>query len=123
MKQNFISQQIVSSFSDLEKQAAYQVFCGAIRADGKVTEQELALLTEIRQQLLIYDSDVIASRKLSEEDITRVLKNLPDFKKLYIIKFIAMLCLSDNEVHPFEAGFVNYIAEKIGAPIEQFNSI
>lgn len=106
----------IQSFTNEEKQATYQVFCGVIKADGVVVQAENNMLSELRKLFNITDEHVINSRKYSIEDIVNIHRNMQDLKKMFLIKYMAQLCFVDGTVHPEEESLVFNYAKLINCP-------
>ena len=115
MRLSIIDRQIISSFTSAEKQAIYQVLCAAVKIDGKVDDREMQVLSEIVDTLQITEGEIINSR-IHQDSSFSVLQNMPDIKKPYVMKFVALICLADGQADPKEVAFVSWLAQEIKAP-------
>lgn len=112
----FYDKMALSQLTSLEKQSLYQLLCAAMVVDGNRDPREMAVINEVKQLTGMTASDLEASRKLTEPVMTSCLRNMEDFKKMYVGKFIAQVVLADGVVSDIEEKFFYYLHDKLGLP-------
>lgn len=109
-------EQVLSLFSSLEKQSLYQVVCAATLTDGTRNAYEKAAIKEIVEVIKLTDTEMQASRRLTNNIMIDTLRNMSQMKKMYVGKFMAMVMLADNAVSPQDEAFFNYMARTLELP-------
>ena len=112
----FYDKMALSQLTSLEKQSLYQLLCAAMIVDGQRDSREMAVINEVVQLTRMTSSDLEASRKLTEPVMASCLRNMEDFKKMYVGKFIAQVMLADGVVSDIEEKFFYYLHDKLGLP-------
>ena len=106
----------LSQFTSIEKQSMFQLLCGAMMIDGKRDSSEVAIINEISRIMNFTVEEHQASRSLSAETMTKVLRNMDDFKKIYVAKFMAQVILADGIVTSKEEQFFIYMKDMLQLP-------
>lgn len=109
-------EQVLSLFSSLEKQSLYQVVCAATPTDGTRNAYEKAAIKEIVEVIKLTDTEMKASRRLTNNIMIDTLRNMSQMKKMYVGKFMAMVMSADNAVSPQDEAFFNYMARTLELP-------
>jgi uncharacterized membrane protein YebE (DUF533 family) len=106
----------ISQFSSLEKECIYQVVCAAMIVDGEKDPKELQLLNDIVNVIGLTPSERAASRSLDEPTMTRTIRNMDEFKRAYVGKFIAQMLLADEKITQKEQLFFDYLVNRLNLP-------
>ena len=75
-------EQVLSLFSSLEKQSLYQVVCAATPTDGTRNAYEKAAIKEIVEVIKLTDTEMQASRRLTNNIMIDTLRNMSQMKKM-----------------------------------------
>lgn len=116
MNTNHFDQNQNSPYTSLERQSLYQILCATMIIDGERDPRELALINKLNRLLGITTADIEASRRLSEPEMTRCLRNMDFAKKAYLGKFIAQVILADGKITPIEERFFYAMKQRLGLP-------
>lgn len=116
MDLTYFDRMALANFTPLEKQSLYQLFCAAMIVDGQRDSRELALIAEVNKIIGITTTDIEASRRLSEPEMTSCLRNMNSLKKAYVGKFVAQVVLADGVITQREEQFFYYMKNKLGLP-------
>lgn len=116
MDLTYFDRMALANFTPLEKQSLYQLLCAAMIVDGQRDSRELALIAEVNKIIGITATDIEASRRLSEPEMTSCLRNMNSLKKAYVGKFVAQVVLADGVITQREEQFFYYMKNKLGLP-------
>jgi uncharacterized tellurite resistance protein B-like protein len=116
MDLTYFDRMALANFTPLEKQSLYQLLCAAMIVDGQRDSRELALIAEVNKIIGITTTDIEASRRLSEPEMTSCLRNMNSLKKAYVGKFVAQVVLADGVITQREEQFFYYMKNKLGLP-------
>lgn len=105
-------------FSSLEKQSLYQVMCAVAQIGGHHMTQKENHIYEVMSIVGITSDDQEMSRSLSEPQMTSILKQMDDVKKLYFAKFVSITGLLGG-LSEKETMFINWLYSQINVPIEE----
>ena len=113
MDLTYFDRMALANFTPLEKQSLYQLLCAAMIVDGQRDSRELALIAEVNKIIGITTTDIEASRRLSEPEMTSCLRNMNSLKKAYVGKFVAQVVLADGVITQREEQFFYYMKNKL----------
>ena len=111
MDLTYFDRMALANFTPLEKQSLYQLLCAAMIVDGQRDSRELALIAEVNKIIGITTTDIEASRRLSEPEMTSCLRNMNSLKKAYVGKFVAQVVLADGVITQREEQFFYYMSK------------
>lgn len=94
MNLSIIEKNIIPTlYISIEKQSIYQVLC-AVRNIGKHDmESKEDVINEVMNIMGFTEQERIASRKLTQQQMTQALQKMSDEKKIYFAKFISNVAL------------------------------
>lgn len=107
---------VLSSFTSKEKQAFYQLLCGAMIIDGDRDPREKAVIEKAMENVGLSDAERQASREWSTDEQLDVLKAMDDTKKIMLGKYMAQVILADGKVAPIEERWFNMILQLLEIP-------
>ena len=116
MELSIFDKMALSQFSSLEKECIYQVVCAAMIVDGEKDPRELQLLDDIVHIIGLNQSEIVASRSLDEATMSRIIRNMEEFKRMYVGKFIAQMLFVDEKVTQREQMFFDYLVNRLNLP-------
>lgn len=107
---------VLSSFTSKEKQAFYQLLCGAMIIDGDRDPREKVVIERAMENVGLSDAERQASREWSTDEQIEVLKAMDDTKKIMLGKYMAQVILADGRVAPIEERWFNMILQLLEIP-------
>ncbi len=107
---------VLSSFTSKEKQAFYQLLCGAMIIDGVRDPREIAVIEKAMQMVGLTDSERQESRKSTTEEQIAVMRAMDNSKKVMLGKWMAQVILADKEVAQIEDRWFNYMLNLLNIP-------
>lgn len=116
MELSVFDKMVTSLYTSLEKQSIYQLLCAAMNVDGIRDKREIAVIEEVVKLIGLSDVERVASRSIDANQMTEILRNMGDSKKLYLGKFLANVIIADGMVEKKEEIFFNYMCQTLGIP-------
>lgn len=113
---SYMDRMILSSFTSKEKQAFYQLLCGAMIIDGDRDPREKAVIEHVMELIGLTDQERQASRLSSTESQIATMKAMDESKKKYLGKYMAQVILADGIVTPKEHGWFNFMLNLLEIP-------
>ena len=113
---SYIDRMILSSFTSLEKQAFYQLLCGAMVIDGDRDPREKAVIEHAMELVGLTEQERQASRQTSTQSQIATLKAMDNSKKMYLGKYMSQVILADGVLTPKEHGWFNFMLDLLDIP-------
>ena len=120
MENPFDFSHLFKTFSPLERQATFQVMNSVMIVDKDIDPREKQAIGEISSLMGLTQYDIIASRSLSKETMTKVIRAMPDEKRFLVARALSTIALSDGKVLNIEEAFVQYMAKELNLDREWF---
>lgn len=120
MENPFDFSPLLKTFTPLERQATYQIMCSVMIVDNNIDPREKQVVAEISSLMGLTRADIVASRSLSRETMTRIVRNMPEEKRFLVARAMSTVALADGKVLDIEEKFVQHMAKELNLDYSWF---